>query len=194
MKTICAGWHASIKGAAVLQSSRARARSGAVGAPLSRTVPTGGLLFVTVPFSYPHHRDPIDTMYRPSLSRSRPAVRRRASARRPRPRSRGLVSRCGAAAAMDFAASRRAVSGAVSVVREMEALDGAPLLARRRVPDHLRRFRKTISRRPSRPFRGLRPLDGLDHRRAVAFGRPAGGVAPGEIGLARHWRPWRAER
>lgn len=26
----------------------------------------GGLLFVTVPFSYPHHADPIDTMYRPS--------------------------------------------------------------------------------------------------------------------------------
>jgi hypothetical protein len=26
----------------------------------------GGLVFVTVPFSYPHHRDPIDTMYRPS--------------------------------------------------------------------------------------------------------------------------------
>jgi hypothetical protein len=29
-------------------------------------LPQGGLLFVTVPFSYPHHRDPIDTMYRPS--------------------------------------------------------------------------------------------------------------------------------
>jgi hypothetical protein len=29
-------------------------------------VPRGGLLFVTVPYSYPHHRDPIDTMYRPS--------------------------------------------------------------------------------------------------------------------------------
>jgi len=29
-------------------------------------LPTGGLLFVTVPFSYPYHRDPIDTMYRPS--------------------------------------------------------------------------------------------------------------------------------
>lgn len=29
-------------------------------------LPTGGLAFVTVPFSYPHHRDPIDTMYRPS--------------------------------------------------------------------------------------------------------------------------------
>jgi hypothetical protein len=29
---------------------------------------TGGLVFVTVPFSYPHHRDPIDTMYRPSPS------------------------------------------------------------------------------------------------------------------------------
>ncbi len=26
----------------------------------------GGLVFVTVPYSYPHHRDPIDTMYRPS--------------------------------------------------------------------------------------------------------------------------------
>jgi hypothetical protein len=26
----------------------------------------GGLIFVTVPHSYPHHRDPIDTMYRPS--------------------------------------------------------------------------------------------------------------------------------
>jgi len=28
----------------------------------------GGLVFVTVPFSYPYHRDPIDTMYRPSPS------------------------------------------------------------------------------------------------------------------------------
>src|SRR5262249_50623749 len=31
-------------------------------------LPTGGLLFVTVPFSYPYHRDPIDTMYRPGLA------------------------------------------------------------------------------------------------------------------------------
>jgi hypothetical protein len=29
-------------------------------------LPSGGLIFVTVPFSYPYHRDPIDTMYRPS--------------------------------------------------------------------------------------------------------------------------------
>ncbi len=29
-------------------------------------LPSGGLVFVTVPFSYPFHRDPIDTMYRPS--------------------------------------------------------------------------------------------------------------------------------
>ncbi|MBV8121296.1 MAG: methyltransferase type 11, partial [Alphaproteobacteria bacterium] len=29
-------------------------------------LPKGGLAFVTVPFSYPYHRDPIDTMYRPS--------------------------------------------------------------------------------------------------------------------------------
>ena len=28
----------------------------------------GGLVFVTVPFSYPYHGDPIDTMYRPSPS------------------------------------------------------------------------------------------------------------------------------
>ncbi|MSP95406.1 MAG: hypothetical protein EXR00_09060 [Alphaproteobacteria bacterium] len=27
-----------------------------------------GLIFVTVPYSYPHHRDPIDTMYRPGPS------------------------------------------------------------------------------------------------------------------------------
>jgi hypothetical protein len=30
-------------------------------------LPAGGLAFVTVPFSYPHHRAPIDTMYRPNL-------------------------------------------------------------------------------------------------------------------------------
>ena len=29
-------------------------------------VAAGGLLFVTVPLSYPYHRDPIDTMYRPN--------------------------------------------------------------------------------------------------------------------------------
>jgi hypothetical protein len=29
-------------------------------------LPSGGLAFVTVPFSYPYHRDPIDTMYRPA--------------------------------------------------------------------------------------------------------------------------------
>jgi hypothetical protein len=28
----------------------------------------GGLIFVTVPLSYPYHRDPIDTMFRPSLA------------------------------------------------------------------------------------------------------------------------------
>lgn len=29
-------------------------------------IEAGGLVFVTVPYSYPHHGDPIDTMYRPS--------------------------------------------------------------------------------------------------------------------------------
>jgi hypothetical protein len=31
-----------------------------------RLVGPGGLIFVTVPLSYPFHRDPIDTLYRPS--------------------------------------------------------------------------------------------------------------------------------
>jgi hypothetical protein len=31
-------------------------------------VASGGLVFVTVPFSYPFHRDPIDTLYRPSTT------------------------------------------------------------------------------------------------------------------------------
>jgi len=41
----------------------------------------GGLIYVTVPYSYPHHRDPIDTMYRPSPGELaklfRPAVMRK---------------------------------------------------------------------------------------------------------------------
>jgi len=35
----------------------------------------GGLIFVTVPFSYPHHRDPIDTMFRPSPESLAPLFR-----------------------------------------------------------------------------------------------------------------------
>jgi hypothetical protein len=31
-------------------------------------LPPGGLVFVTVPYSYPFHRDPIDTMLRPNLA------------------------------------------------------------------------------------------------------------------------------
>jgi hypothetical protein len=38
----------------------------AVARRCSEIVGPGGLIFVTVPFSYPHHRDPIDTMFRPS--------------------------------------------------------------------------------------------------------------------------------
>jgi hypothetical protein len=54
-------------------------------------LPRGGLLFVTVPFSYPYHRDPIDTMYRPDPTRQ--ASRRRSSGRRRDPRCRRIVSR-----------------------------------------------------------------------------------------------------
>ena len=31
-----------------------------------RLVPAGGILVITVPYSYPYHPDPIDTLYRPS--------------------------------------------------------------------------------------------------------------------------------
>ena len=31
-------------------------------------LPSGSLVFVSVPFSYPHHNDPIDTLFRPSPS------------------------------------------------------------------------------------------------------------------------------
>lgn len=34
----------------------------------SAVLKSGGIIFATVPYSYPHHRDPIDTMYRPSPS------------------------------------------------------------------------------------------------------------------------------
>jgi len=30
-------------------------------------IPVGGLLVITVPHSYPYHRDPIDTLYRPNI-------------------------------------------------------------------------------------------------------------------------------
>jgi hypothetical protein len=39
---------------------------GALARRCSEIVGPGGLIFVTVPFSYPHHRDPIDTMFRPT--------------------------------------------------------------------------------------------------------------------------------
>lgn len=34
---------------------------------ISSILPTGGYLFVTVPYQYPYHPDPIDTMFRPSI-------------------------------------------------------------------------------------------------------------------------------
>jgi len=39
---------------------------GTLAARCEEIVGPGGLIFVTVPFSYPHHRDPIDTLFRPS--------------------------------------------------------------------------------------------------------------------------------
>ena len=34
---------------------------------ISSIVPKNGYLFVTVPYKYPYHRDPIDTMFRPNI-------------------------------------------------------------------------------------------------------------------------------
>lgn len=34
---------------------------------ISSILPIGGYLFVTVPYQYPYHPDPIDTMFRPSI-------------------------------------------------------------------------------------------------------------------------------
>jgi len=38
-------------------------------------LPVGGVLFLTVPYSFPRHADPIDTMFRPSASRLRSMLR-----------------------------------------------------------------------------------------------------------------------
>jgi hypothetical protein len=34
---------------------------------ISSIIPNSGYLFVTVPYQYPYHRDPIDTMFRPNI-------------------------------------------------------------------------------------------------------------------------------
>jgi len=34
---------------------------------ISSIIPNGGYVFVTVPYQYPYHRDPIDTMFRPNI-------------------------------------------------------------------------------------------------------------------------------
>ncbi|WP_042342595.1 methyltransferase type 11 [Calothrix sp. PCC 7507] len=34
---------------------------------ISSIIPNGGYIFVTVPYEYPYHRDPIDTMFRPNI-------------------------------------------------------------------------------------------------------------------------------
>jgi hypothetical protein len=34
---------------------------------ISSIIPPGGYIFVTVPYEYPYHRDPIDTMFRPNI-------------------------------------------------------------------------------------------------------------------------------
>lgn len=34
---------------------------------ISSIIPNGGYVFITVPYQYPYHRDPIDTMFRPNI-------------------------------------------------------------------------------------------------------------------------------
>src|SRR5271163_1978981 len=77
------------------------------------------------------------------------------------------------------------LSRAVPVLREMEALDGAAVLAGRRIPDNLRNIRKSYEfwRVPLGPLGGLRSLYRLHHRRSVALHRPSCGVTTGKISL-----------
>src|SRR5689334_21093918 len=84
---------------------------------------------------------------------------------------------------MDSAAAFLSVSRAVSVLRQMEALDGAALLAGRRIPNHLRGVRKTMILADPLSPRSLRPLYSLHHRWAAALHCPSCGVASGKVGL-----------
>src|ERR1700749_766716 len=85
---------------------------------------------------------------------------------------------------MDSTSTFLSLSRAVPVPREMEALDGAAILAGRRIPDHLRHIGKTIDSGGSlSPLGGLRPLYRLYYRRAVALERPSCGITAGKISL-----------
>ena len=148
-------------------------------------LPAGGLVFVTVPFSYPYHRDPIDTMYRPSPGGAWRALCRRPPARSHDPRGRGVVSRRGSRAAVDSTSAFLPLSRAVPLLPKMEALDGAAILAGRRIPYNLRNIRKVMNSGEFGlgPLGGLRPLYRLHHRRSVALQRPSCCVTTGKISL-----------
>jgi hypothetical protein len=109
-------------------------------------VAPGGLLFVTVPFSYPHHRDPIDTMYHPGPAVLAELLATRACSKAPSSTRRSPIAMHNGSG-MAPAAPSMAFPGAVLVVRTMETFDGATLLARRGLPDDLRRIRKDIGPR-----------------------------------------------
>src|SRR5215831_11653533 len=137
---------ASTKRPALLQSARARARAQAAGTPLPRPPAEGRarLRDGAVQLPLPPRSDRYTVSAQPR--RAQRALWEREDARRHDAGSRGVVSRRGPGAAMDSAAACLALSGAVPVIRKMEALDGAALLARRRVSDHLRSIRKNLER------------------------------------------------
>jgi hypothetical protein len=106
-------------------------------------LPTGGLAFVTVPYSYPFHRDPIERC----IGRALTSLPRYS----PVPISamvRSLVPGCRIATrygnALDPVAPCLALSRTVRVFGTMEALNDAAVLASRRVSDHLHGVREAI--------------------------------------------------
>ena len=108
-------------------------------------LPKSGLAFVTAPFSYPYHRDPIDTMYRPSPVELEALFAGARLLDSRNHRRRYVLSRRCPPTPVDPVASCRAFPGAICVARKMEALDGEALLAGGRISHHLRRVREIVT-------------------------------------------------
>ena len=99
----------------------------------------GGLIFVTVPRSYPHHRDPIDTMYRPAPDQLaelfRPATMLKGEIVDVGESYRGQV----AETPLDFVPPHPTFSVSLHRVRGVETVDRKALLAGAQLRDHRRR-------------------------------------------------------
>ena len=101
-------------------------------------VMSGGVLAVTVPRSYPHHSDPIDTLYRPTPEEAAALFPGDLGAGGRNHRCRAFLPRRGPAAAVAAAAPCGAGAGAVSRARQMAPLDAEAVLAVPQLPGQRR--------------------------------------------------------